>query len=71
MTLSKRWPNNADWARQDVIALAHTIDGLARPILDGEGMTEIERIQRAGRICRAALEIAEKMRAVSPQKFDE
>lgn len=69
MTRRKRWPNEADWARQDAIAKAHKIDELARPILEGQGMTEIERIQRAGRICREALEIVEKLLAVSPQKF--
>jgi hypothetical protein len=69
MTRRKRWPNEADWARLDAIAKAHSIDAMARPILEGESMTEIERIQRAGRICRAALEIVEKMLAVGPQEF--
>ncbi len=69
MTPRKRWPNEADWARQNAIAGAQRIDRLARPILDGEGMTEIERIQRAGQICRAALEIVKDLLAVGPQEF--
>jgi hypothetical protein len=69
MTPRKRWPNEAEWARLDAIAKAHKIDALARPILDGEPMTEIERVQRAGQICRAALEIAKALQAVGPQEF--
>lgn len=71
MTQRKRWPNEADWARLDVIAIAQRIDAQARPILDGEAMTEIERIQRAGRICRDAMIIIQKLMAVGPQEFRE
>lgn len=69
MTLRKRWPNEAEWARLDAIARAQRIDDLARPVLDGEAMTEIERIQRAGQICRAALEIVKDLQAAGPQEF--
>lgn len=69
MTPRKRWPNEADWARLDSIAKAQRIDTLARPILDGEKMTEIERVQRAGQICRTALEIIKDLLAVGPQEF--
>ena len=69
MTPRKRWPNEADWARLDAIANAQRIDALSRPILDGEGMTEIERIQRAGQICRAALQIVRDLTTVGPQEF--
>lgn len=69
MTPRKRWPNEADWARQDAMAKAHRIDALARPILDGESMTEVERVQRAGQICRTALEIVKDLLAVGPQEF--
>lgn len=71
MTPRKRWPNEAEWARLDAIARAQRIDMLARPILEGEGMTEVERIQRAGQICRLALEITRDLQAVGPQKFQE
>jgi len=69
MTPRKRWPNEADWARLNAIARAQRIDTLAQPILNGESMTEIERIQRAGRICRSALEIVRDLQAVGPQEF--
>ena len=69
MTPRKRWPNEADWARLDAIAGAQRIDTLARPILDGDAMTEIERVQRAGQICRAALEIVKDLQAAGPQEF--
>jgi hypothetical protein len=69
MTPRKRWPNEADWARQNALALAQRIDLLARPILDGESMTEIERIQRAGQICRAAMQISKELLAAGPQDF--
>lgn len=66
MTPRKRWPNEAEWARLEAIARAMRIDALARPILEDVAMTEIERIQRAGQICRAALEIMNDLRAVGP-----
>ena len=69
MTPRKRWPNEADWARQDAIALAQRIETLATPISDGESMTEIERIQRASQICRCALKIVNHLQAVGPQEF--
>jgi hypothetical protein len=69
MTLRKRWPNEADWARLNSIAGAQRIDMLARPILDGQAMTEVERIQRAGQICRSALEIVKDLQAAGPQEF--
>lgn len=69
MTLRKRWPNEADWARQEAIAKARKIDNLSRPMLDGEAMTEVERVQRAGQICRAALEIVHALLAAGPQEF--
>jgi hypothetical protein len=65
----KRWPNNADWARLDAIADALRIDTLAQPILNGEAMTEIERIQRAGQICRMAMKIIQELQSVGPQGF--
>ena len=60
-TAPKRWPTNADWARLDSIALAAEIDDLALPIFEAEPMTEIEKVQRAGRICRLAQEIKSKL----------
>jgi hypothetical protein len=69
MTPRKRWPNEADWARTESIAHARRIDTLARPMLDGEGMTEVERVQRAGQICRAALEIEKDLQAVGINEF--
>ena len=69
MTLRKRWPNEAEWARMDAIVKAQRIDALARPVLDGEAMTEIERIQRAGQICRQGLEIVRDLQAAGLQEF--
>lgn len=68
MTPKKRWPNEAEWARLDAISRAQRIDHLARAILDGEPMTEVERIQRAGQICRAALEIMKDLQAAAAGK---
>lgn len=69
MTLKRRWPNEAENARENSIALAMRIDNLARPILDGEQMTQIEVVRRAGQICRAALEILRELQAVGPQRL--
>jgi hypothetical protein len=71
MTARKRWPNAAEWARLDAIAQAKRIDDLARPLLDGESMTAIEIVQRAGQICRSALAIEKDLQAVGPQEFRE
>lgn len=71
MTPRKRWPNEAERARIEVIAQARRIDLLARPILDGEPMTEVERVQRAGQICRSALAITTELISVGPQEFRE
>jgi hypothetical protein len=64
MTPRKRWPNEADWARLDSIARAKKIDQLARPIVEGEHMTDIERVQRAAQVCRLALLIEKDLQAV-------
>ena len=52
----------------DSLALATEIDRLALPIFEGEPMTEIEKVQRAGRICRLAKEITHKLQAARPEK---
>ncbi|MBI5933296.1 MAG: hypothetical protein HY867_06275 [Chloroflexi bacterium] len=69
MTPRKRWPNEADWARMDAIALAQRIETMAAPISAGEAMTEIERIQRAHQIETLALKIINCLLAVGPQAF--
>lgn len=68
MTKRKRWPNECEWARLDAIALAQEIDELSQPIFEGQAMTEIERVQRAGRIGRKAQEIRQKLIACRPDK---
>ena len=68
MTPPKRWPKNAEWARLDCIALAREIDGLALPVFEGQRMTEIEKVQRAGRICRLSQEIIYKLEAARPDR---
>lgn len=67
MTRRKRWPNECEWARLDSIALAREIDALAMPIFEGQQMTEIEKVQRAGRICRQAQAIVTKLQAARPE----
>jgi hypothetical protein len=69
MTARRRWPNEADWARLDAIARAQKIISLSRPMFDGERMTDLERVQRAGQICLAALEIISGLQAAGPQEF--
>lgn len=69
MTKPRAWPNDAEWARTESIAHARKIDALARPMLDGMSMTEVERVQRAGQICRAALLIEKVLQAVGLHEF--
>ena len=68
MSRRKRWPNNCEWARLDAIAAAQQIDDLALPFLEGVSMTEVERVQRAARICRKAKEIVHMLKETRPEK---
>jgi len=47
MTKAKRWPNNAEWARMEAIALAERIAKTLRPVRDNtDKLSTIEIVRR-------------------------
>lgn len=75
MTRRKRWPNEADNARMDSIALARKIRQQITPILDaleaGKVVSSLEISLRLNRISMAAGDIEVKLIEAGPQDFAE
>jgi|GEM_PF-2360349 hypothetical protein len=73
MTPRKRWPNEADNARLDAIALARRVKAQIGPMLDalegGKAVSSLELSLRLNRISNAANEIEVKMIQAGPQDF--
>ena len=73
MTQRKRWPNEADHARLDSIALARKIKQQVLPMLDaleaGKVVTSLELSLRLNRITNAASEVEVKLIEAGPQEF--
>ena len=73
MTARKRWPNEADNARMDAIALAERVKAQVMPMLDAleqnKNVSAIEMALRLSRILNAANEIKLKLIEVGPQNF--
>lgn len=73
MTLKKRWPNEAEHARMDAIALAERVKAQILPMLEalenGKNVTALELSLRLNRISIAANEIKVKLLEVGPSKF--
>lgn len=73
MTRKKRWPNEADHARLDAIALAQRVKAQILPMLEalesGKTVSALELSLRLNRISNAANEIALKLMEAGPQKF--
>jgi len=73
MTLRKRWPNEADHARLDSIALARKIKQQVLPMLEaleaGKAVTSLELSLRLNRISNSAGDIEVKLIEAGPQEF--
>lgn len=73
MTLKKRWPNEADNARMDSIALARRIKQQIMPMIDaletGKSVTSLELSLRLARISTAANDIEVKLIEAGPREF--
>jgi hypothetical protein len=73
MTAKKRWPNEAENARQDSIALAEQVQRQVLPMLDalekGKTVTAFELSLRLARISNAAKDIKLRLLEAGPQKF--
>lgn len=73
MTLRKRWPNEADRARMDSIALARRIKQQILPMLEaleqGKLVSSLELSLRLNRISNAAGDIEVKLIEAGPQEF--
>lgn len=73
MTARKRWPNEAEHARMDAIALAERVKGQIIPMLEalesGKSVSALELALRLNRISNAANEIKLKLLEVGPAKF--
>ena len=73
MTPKKRWPNEAENARLDSIALAEQVKRQILPMLDaleeGKSVSALELSLRLTRINNAANEIKTKLLEASPQRF--
>ena len=73
MTRKKRWPNEADHARLDAIALAQRVKAQILPMLEalenGKSVSALELALRLNRISNAANEIKVKLIEAGPQRF--
>lgn len=73
MTPRKRWPNEANNARIDAIALSQRISNQILPMLDaleaGKVVTSLELSLRLTRISNAAKDIEIKLRDAGPNEF--
>jgi hypothetical protein len=73
MTPRKRWPNEADHARLDAIALARRVKTQILPMLEaleqGKMVTSLELSLRLNRISNAANEIEVKLIEAGPKEF--
>ena len=73
MTPRKRWPNEADNARLDAIALARRVKAQISPMLDalegGKAVSSLELSLRLNRISNAANDIEVKLLQAGPQDF--
>jgi len=73
MTPKRRWPNEAEHARMDAIALAEKVKMQVLPMLDAleqnKNVSAQELLLRLARISNAANEIKLKLLEVGPHKF--
>jgi len=68
MTDPKRWPNNAEWARQDSIALAeNALDELRDILHKTESLSSMGIVLRTARAMDHLQEIIRKLQEVGPR----
>lgn len=66
-TTRKRWPNYAEQARLDAIALTMRSLQQLRPILADERLTQADVVRRVGAATDSIHEVANQLRAVGPR----
>jgi len=64
VTKRKRWPNHAEWARLDAIALSEHGRQYLQPIFDKHGMPTEEMIRRAAKANGCLYEIERVLKDV-------
>ena len=73
MTANRRWPNNAEHARLDAIALAERAKAQVMPMLEAleqnKNVSALELSLRLSRVLNSVNEIKVKLLEVGPQKF--
>ena len=63
MTPRKRWPNEAEWAREDAIAILEKVVGSLIEVVDKD-LTQIEIMKRLAKAVNALRQVQQRLRDV-------